>query len=324
MKQTMKSYLIPLFSLVLTTYGYTPAVVARLPVASSPPETNPFKSQGLDIELPDFESLFKQIQEVSPLAKSVIQGTNHQRGLAAVEKDENLSWKRVESNKNAVVSQIDKLDNYKGRSVPMMRFRSSIKGKCVGEYFGKFIIDVEERKKWDSQIQDVYEMHQISDLDSANIAMGFGKYGDCARLGLGYAQTKAALGISPREQFFVYGVQDFADGSSLIWGHDLQDKYNYLLPEGPRQTRAKSHLFSACLTPTGEDSFDVEYALQLDVGGNLPKFLTVPVMIETVKSLFFTIRQEFTRREEELQAFLHEKEKEIQDWAHKLSLMVTI
>lgn len=204
----------------------------------------------------------------------------------------------MENNPKGVVHQIDRLDNFNRKGAPMLRFRSSLKGPLVGECFGRLIIDLEERKKWDTQIENVREIHPIEDLDSANIAMGFGRYGDCSRIGIGYALTKATMGMTPREQLFLYGMQEFADGSSLIWGTEMNEKYNHMFPEGKRHTRATSHLFAATLSPTGEDTFDVEYVLQLDIGGSIPSWLTTPVMIDTVKSLFKVAEKQFALGEE--------------------------
>jgi hypothetical protein len=149
-------------------------------------------------------------------------------------------------------------------------------------------MNVDERSKWDPQIADVRELYPIHDLDAANIAMGFGKYGDCSRLGVGYCQTKAAFGVSAREQLTMCGIQDFQDGSTIIWGTEMEEWHNHLLPgtEKDRHVRAKSHIFTTTLIPTGEDSFDVEYVLQMDLGGGLPNVLTTPVICDTVKSLF--------------------------------------
>jgi hypothetical protein len=225
-----------------------------------------------------------------------------------------------------VVHQIDRLDNFQGHSAPMLRFRSSIEGPAVGagEFFGKLIMDLEQRKKWDAQIDDIYEIYPINDLDSANIAMGFGRNGDCSRLGVGYCQTKANLGITPREQLFVYGLQDFVDGSSIVWGTEMDKSCDHLLPKGPRYTRATSHLFSATLTPTSDTSFDVEYILQMDIGGNVPKFLTTPVMIETVKKLFGTAKKEFAAAGEGGALDAHLQEKAEQDsLANRHGLLMT-
>jgi hypothetical protein len=260
-------------------------------------QTNPFKTEGLDI-VPDFDGLFRKIQEVSPLARQVISGDSLAKGMMGLlgleeDEDKNLKWKTMERKPSATVHQIDKLDSFNGLSTPIFRFRASLKGPLVGEFFGRYILDLQERKKWDAQIEDVREIVPINDLDSANIAMG--GFGDCSRLGIGYGQTKAALGITPREQLFMYGLQSFQCGSCVIWGTELDEKHNNLLPDGKRHTRAKSHLFSATLTPTGEDSFDVEYVLQLDIGGNIPKWLTTPVMIDTVKNLFNVAAAEFSQ-----------------------------
>jgi len=192
----------------------------------------------------------------------------------------------------------------------MLRFRASMTGPCLGEFFGRYIMDLTERKKWDAQIHDVKDIHQIDNLDAANAAMGMGQYGECSRLGIGYGQTKAALGITPREQMFTYGLQNFKDGSSLIWGTEMDPKHDALLPPGPRHTRAKSHLFAATLTPTGAQSFDIEYVLQLEIGGGIPQFLTTPVMIKTVKTLFDVAAVDFAAFADvggKIRAFLEEK-----------------
>ena len=155
-------------------------------------------------------------------------------------------------------------------------------------------MDLEERKKWDDQIEQVYEAYPIHDLDAANIAMGFGRrYGQCSRLGIGYCQTKANLGIDSREQLTLCGIQDFHDGSCVIWGTEMEEWHNHLLPAGKRHTRAKSHIFSTTLTPTSEDTFDVEYVLQLEIGGNIPVWLTTPIVTETVKRLFRSAEAKF-------------------------------
>jgi len=40
--------------------------------------------EGVHIDPPDFDAIFSRIQEVSPLAQSVIEGRNGGRGLDAV------------------------------------------------------------------------------------------------------------------------------------------------------------------------------------------------------------------------------------------------
>lgn len=136
-----------------------------------------------------------------------------------------------------------------------------------------------------------------STISIGPIAMDFGRYGDCAKLGVGYSQTKAAMGITPHEQLTLCGIQDFLDDSCMIWGTETEEWHDHLMPEGPRHTRAKSHLFSTTLTPTIDGSFDVEYVLQLDIGGNIPTFFTAPIVIDNVKTMFKTVKAFFAQGE---------------------------
>ena len=220
-----------------------------------------------------------------------------------------------------MVHSIDKIDNFQDLGPPLLRWRASMEGPCHGAmmagrctysikdtvvYFHfllkltlyscllyifsstntDFIMNKEKRQSWDPQIDNVANLYPINDLDEANIAMN-GKYGDCEKLGVGYTKTKAhPIGISPREQLTLCGIQNFADGSSVIWGTELADWHDHLLPAGERDTRARSHLFSIALVPTGENSFDAEYSLQLDFGGNLPHWMTSPIVIDSVKGMF--------------------------------------
>ena len=66
----------------------------------------------------------------------------------------------------------------------------------------------------------------------------------------------------------------------------MEDWHDHMLPPGERFARARSHLFSTTLTPTSDDTFDVEYVLQLEIGGKIPTWLTSPILVDTVKSLF--------------------------------------
>ena len=147
-------------------------------------------------------------------------------------------------------------------------------------------MDLDERKRWDPQIKEVDEIYPIYDIEAANLAMGVGKYGDCTKLGIGYCETKSNIVVDGREQLTLCGIQDFASGATLIWGTEMEETHNHLFPDCERHTRAKSHLFCTTLVPTGPDTFDVEYVLQLEIGGNIPSFLTQPILVETVKSLF--------------------------------------
>jgi hypothetical protein len=53
--------------------------------------TTPSKTEGVDIELPDVDALFGRIQQVSPLARAVIQGEhrcqekNNLKGFSAID-----------------------------------------------------------------------------------------------------------------------------------------------------------------------------------------------------------------------------------------------
>jgi hypothetical protein len=245
--------------------------------------------QGVEIELPDTELLFERIGTASPLAKLVMEG-DASGGFEAIDdnnaKHPELKWKKVEDNKRKTVHRIDKADSFQNVRTPLLRFRSSIQGPCIGERFSNMIMDLEERKKWDDQVAKVEEMYPIEDLDAVNAMLGDQeKYGTCTRLGVGYTQTKSGI-LSPREQLTLGGMQEYENGATILWGTEMEEYHNHLLPEGQRHTRAKSHLFAATLAPTGPDSFDVEYLLQMDVGGGVPHFLSTPALTDAVRKLF--------------------------------------
>eukprot|EP01083_Nonionella_stella_P214057 771529_1 len=139
-------------------------------------------------------------------------------------------------------------------------------------------MDLEERKKWDDQIAKNEELYPIDDLGAVNAMIhNQDKYGNCVHVGVGYTQTKQGI-ISPREQLTLGGMQEFDNGATILWATEMEEYLNHLLPEGQRYTRAKSHLFAATLVPTSSDSFDIEYLLQMDVGGGLPQFMTTPAL----------------------------------------------
>ena len=271
-------------AVAFTTGGSARASVNKAPIANRREWT-----PGIDIELPNLELLFDRISEASPLAKLVMEGNSAYGGFEAVDDDAQhpeLKWKKLEDNKRKTVHRIDKADRYQNVKTPLLRFRSSIKGPCIGERFSNFIMDLDERKKWDDQVANVEEMYPIDDLDAVNAILGDEeKYGICSRVGVGYTQTKQGI-ISPREQLILGGMQEYKNGATILWGTEMEEYHNHLLPEGQRHTRAKSHLFSATLVPTGPDGFDVEYLLQMDVGGGLPHFMTTPALTDAVKKLF--------------------------------------
>jgi len=238
---------------------------------------------------------------------------------------EGQKWKNLQKSKGKLVSQIDRIDNFQNLGPPLLRWRASMKGPCHGMAFADFIMNTDKRQMWDPQIESVCELYPIFDLDAANIAMGFGKFGDCKKLGVGYTKTKAhPIGISPREQLTLCGIQEMHDGSALIWGTELEDWHDHLMPAGERQTRARSHLFSIALVPTGEDSFDAEYSLQLDFGGNLPHWMTAPLVLDSVKSMFGVAQPFFeTDGSEEVQKRIMEEKIQGEKFVDRNSILFT-
>lgn len=302
--------------------GSTSTLFQQAPAAQ---QTFPSKTNGVEIELPDFDELFKRVQEVSPLARVAIERNRgslgadddgeDQRGFAAIQDSwsKDLKWKNIESNKRRTVHQVQKIDNFGGLKPPMIRCRATLEGPCVGEAFADMIMSTNERKKWDSQIEYVYEAYPIHDLDSVNIGMGF-KYGDCSRIGVGHCLTKSNMGIDAREQLTLCGINDFADGSCLIWGTEMEEWHDHLFPPGQRRTRGKSHLFTTMLVPTSATSFDVEYCLQLDIGGNIPTWMTTPIISDSVKKMFEHAKGFYSNKDGSLEDFLAEKaQRNVQD-----------
>ena len=216
-------------------------------------------------------------------------------------------WKTVESNKRRVVHQVDRIDNFQELGAPMLRFRSTIRGPHAPEKFADFIMNLDERSRWDPAIAEVDERYPVYDLDAANIAMGVGRYGDCTKLGVGYCRTKQSV-VSPREQLTLCGIQDFECGSTLIWGTEMEEWHNHLLPGDKRHTRAKSHLFSVALTPSSPETFDVEYILQLEIGGAIPKWMAAPILSESVKNMFNHAKDVYGGKDGEIDAFIKETE----------------
>ena len=256
----------------------------KSPLVAAPVGIRQEWTTGVEIELPNFETLFDRVQRASPLAKHVMEGNVGGFDALATSSD-SLKWKKIENNVRNTVHRIDKLDSYQNIKTPLLRFRSSIKGPLIAERFSHFIMDLDERKRWDDACARNEEVYPIDDLDAVNTIIGDNdKYGTCTRIGVGYTATKQSI-ISPREQLIIGGVQDFKNGASMLWGTEMEEQHNYLLPEGQRHTRAKSHLFAATLAPTA-DGFDVEYLLQMDIGGNVPAFLTTPALVDAIKKLF--------------------------------------
>jgi len=222
-----------------------------------------------------------------------------------------FKWKNVEVKKKLLVHEIVKIDDFNKLGCAIVRFRSSLQGPCIGMKMVEFIMDFNERSKWDPQIESLQEVYPAADVDAANIFMNF-QYGDCKMLGIGYTRTKRYLVIDGREQLTLCGLQEFANGACVIWGTEMQERHDNLFPSGHRHVRAKTHLFSIALMPTGPDSFDVEYILQLEAGGNLPNFLTLPVLVDSVKAMFSQAKKQFA--DEEIMApWLPKSQDELKD-----------
>jgi len=296
------------------------------------------KDQYEDIEMPNFDELFGRIKQVSPLARIALDKyvDYKNQGFRAIDESckclppnasrhiyeaydltfvsslivstvfSDLPWKRVEANKKRLVHSVEKIDNFQGLNAPLLRFRATLEGPCDGEAFANFVTKLEDRKKWDVQIDNVYEAYTIDDLNLANRVMGF-KYGDCSKMGVGHCITKANMGIDAREQLTMCGINDFDDGSSIIWGTEMEERHNYLFPPGKRTTRARSHLFSTTLSPTSVDSFDVEYVIQLDIGGKIPTWMTTPIVIDNVKKMFTCVQKFYRNEDGRLEKFMAEK-----------------
>lgn len=279
------AYLAPDNALAFATGGSS--AIHKIPIIQE-------KSPEAEIELPDLQLLFDRVCVASPLARLVMEGDYSTAGkcvgfdaIDEAQQKPELKWRKVEANKRKTVHRIDKADRFQNLKTPLLRFRSSIKGPCIGERFSHMIVDLEEREKWDDQVANVNEMYPIQDLGTINSILGnHSKYGTCTRLGVGYTLTKQGI-LSPREQLTLSGMQQYPNGATILWGTEMEEHHNHLLPEGrSRHTRAKSHLFAVTLAPTGPDSFDVEYLLQMDVGGGIPNFLTTPALTDAVKKLF--------------------------------------
>jgi hypothetical protein len=72
-------------SLAAPAQAFSSTLFQQAPTAQ---QTFPSKTDGVEIELPDFDELFGRIQQVSPLARVAIEGgeINGKRGFAAVDK----------------------------------------------------------------------------------------------------------------------------------------------------------------------------------------------------------------------------------------------
>lgn len=246
----------------------------------------PANKDGVKLKVPNFDVLFDEICKVSPLAKQAFEQENP-GGIKAIGKgDDAYKWKLTSSNPNRLISHIDKIDNFQNHGVPLLRFRSTLHGptKKRGECFSELVSVTSLRQKWDIGNAMVDTIYSAADLKEIETLQG-SKYGVPSLFGIGYVKTKQSV-VSPREQMTLCGLQNFPSGASITWGTELEDSENHLFPEGKRVPRSTSHIFIATLIPVGEETFDVEYVIQLDVGGGFPGWLTGPAVAETIKKLF--------------------------------------
>jgi hypothetical protein len=73
-----------ILSLAAPAQAFSSTLFPQAPTAQ---QTFPSKTDGVEIELPDFDDLFGRIQQVSPLARVAIEGgeINGKRGFAAID-----------------------------------------------------------------------------------------------------------------------------------------------------------------------------------------------------------------------------------------------
>jgi len=284
---------------------------------------------GSVLKVPKFDVLFDELQKVSPLVKQALH-EEKPGGIKAIDDGADVyKWKNMEHHPNRLISQVDKIDNFQDNGVPLIRVRASLRGpsKKRGECFSALISTSELRHKWDATNNIVETIYSAADLDDIKRLQG-DEYGEPIMFGVGYVKTKQSI-VSPREQMTLCGLQNFPSGASVIWGVELEEDQNHLFPEDQpkRMPRSTSHLFVTTLIPTGEDTFDVEYVLQLDVGG-FPGWLLGPVITETVKKMFRFAEKYFESGFEEggelakkLAAFPDDEESSIHDPPQEASVL---
>ncbi|KAL7555228.1 hypothetical protein ACHAWF_018883 [Thalassiosira exigua] len=243
---------------------------------------------GVSLRVPDFPVLFDEICKVSPLARQAMTEAKP-GGLDAIDpSDDVYQWKVTDDNPKRLVSHIDKIENFQGKGVPLLRMRSTMRGpaKRRGECFSELVSTTDLRQKWDATNAFVDTIYSAADLGEV-AELQERAYGTPSLFGIGYVRTKQSV-VSPREQLTLCGLQEFPSGASIVWGVELTEDQDGLFPADrwPRRVpRSTSHLFATTLVPRGEEDFDVEYVLQVEIGG-FPGWLTGPVVVETVKGMF--------------------------------------
>ena len=223
------------------------------------------------------------------MAKQAI-SEEHPKGITGIDSaDDVYKWKTTDSNPKRIISHIDKIDNFQGLSVPILRFRSSLHGPTnnfdrTAKLFSDLISTTELRTKHDIACASVVTIISAENMKEVE-ELQLHKYGEVELFGVGYTKTKQSI-VSPREQLTLCGLQHFPSGAAIIWGVELEEDQNHLFPEGEGKCpRTTSHLFSTTLIPTGEGTFDVEYILQIEIG-SFPGWLTGPAVADAVKRMF--------------------------------------
>lgn len=94
----MKFTFTSLSSLLLASSaaGFNSALFQQVPTAQ---QTFPSKTDGVEIELPDFDEMFGRAQQVSPLARIAVEGRglNGARGFEAIEDSCKLEFRKLKA-----------------------------------------------------------------------------------------------------------------------------------------------------------------------------------------------------------------------------------
>merc|ERR1711974_386804 len=106
---------------------------------------------------------------------------------------------------------------------------------------------------------------------------------------------------------------------------EMESRHDPLLPPGERHERARSLLFSIAVVPTGENSFDAEYLLQLDFGGNLPHWMTSSLVVDAIKKMFIQEMKPYFGAGEggDLDKFLKEEKARQESFPYRNGILFT-